>query len=72
MPWKASHGRLSRRARRRDLDARRFPLSLKCSRLLASDTRLFWSIEMLDIIMLAIGLGFFALSIGYAYACDQL
>jgi hypothetical protein len=30
------------------------------------------SIEMLDIIMLAIGLGFFALSIGYAYACDWL
>jgi hypothetical protein len=30
------------------------------------------SIEMLDIIMLAIGLGFFALSVGYAYACDRL
>jgi len=28
--------------------------------------------EMLDIIMLAIGLGFFALSIGYTMACDQL
>jgi hypothetical protein len=28
--------------------------------------------EMLDIIMLAIGLGFFALSVGYANACDQL
>jgi len=27
---------------------------------------------MLDIIMLAIGLGFFALSIGYVYACDRL
>jgi hypothetical protein len=27
---------------------------------------------MLDIIMLALGLVFFALSIGYAYACDQL
>ena len=27
---------------------------------------------MLDILMLAIGLGFFALSIGYAYACDRL
>jgi len=27
---------------------------------------------MLDLIMLAIGLGFFALSIGYAYACDSL
>jgi hypothetical protein len=30
------------------------------------------STGMLDIIMLAIGLGFFALSVGYAMACDQL
>jgi hypothetical protein len=30
------------------------------------------STKMLDIIMLAIGLGFFTLSIGYAMACDQL
>lgn len=28
--------------------------------------------QMLDIVMLAIGLGFFALSVGYAVACDQL
>ena len=28
--------------------------------------------EMFDIVMLAIGLGFFALSVGYAMACDQL
>jgi hypothetical protein len=28
--------------------------------------------EMLDIILLAIGLGFFALSVGYVMACDQL
>jgi len=27
---------------------------------------------MLDIIMLAIALGFFALSIGYTIACDRL
>jgi len=27
---------------------------------------------MLDVIMLAIGLGFFALSIGYVYACERL
>jgi hypothetical protein len=27
---------------------------------------------MLDIILLAAGLGFFALSIVYAYACDRL
>jgi hypothetical protein len=28
--------------------------------------------KMLDLIMLAIGLGFFALTVGYAYACDRL
>jgi hypothetical protein len=28
--------------------------------------------DMLDVVMLAIGLGFFALSVGYAIACDQL
>lgn len=28
--------------------------------------------SMLDVIMLALGLGFFALSVGYAYACDWL
>jgi hypothetical protein len=27
---------------------------------------------MLDIFMVALGLGFFALSIGYAYACERL
>ncbi|MBV8755521.1 MAG: hypothetical protein JO328_21915 [Hyphomicrobiales bacterium] len=27
---------------------------------------------MLDLIMLALGLGFFALTVGYAYACDRL
>jgi len=27
---------------------------------------------MLDVVMLAIGLAFFALSIGYVYACDRL
>jgi len=27
---------------------------------------------MLDILMLAIGLAFFALSVGYAVACDRL
>ena len=28
--------------------------------------------SMLDVIMLAIGLGFFALSVGYTIACDRL
>lgn len=27
---------------------------------------------MLDIVMLALGLGFFVASIGYAYACERL
>jgi len=30
------------------------------------------STEMLDLVMLAIGLGFFALSVAYAIACDRL
>ena len=30
------------------------------------------STKMLDVVMLAIGLGFFALSVGYTMACDQL
>jgi hypothetical protein len=30
------------------------------------------SIKMLDLIVLAIGLGFFALSVGYTIACDRL
>jgi hypothetical protein len=31
-----------------------------------------WSTPMMDLVMLAIGVAFFALSIGYVYACDQL
>jgi hypothetical protein len=30
------------------------------------------SIQMFDLTMLAIGLGFFALSVGYAHVCDRL
>jgi hypothetical protein len=30
------------------------------------------SIQMMDIIMLALGLAFFALSVGYTIACDRL
>jgi hypothetical protein len=29
-------------------------------------------IQMMDLLMLAIGLGLFALSVGYAYACERL
>lgn len=28
--------------------------------------------KMFDVLMIALGLGFFALSIGYAYACERL
>jgi hypothetical protein len=28
--------------------------------------------QMLDLVLLALGLGFFVLTIGYAYACDRL
>ena len=28
--------------------------------------------QMLDVILLALGLGFFVLTVGYAYACDRL
>ena len=28
--------------------------------------------SMLDILMLALGLGFFVLTVGYAYACERL
>jgi hypothetical protein len=38
---------------------------LRCSTLI-------WSTAMMDVIMLAIGIVFFALSIGYVYACDRL
>jgi hypothetical protein len=30
------------------------------------------SIQMLDIILLAVGVGFFVMLIGYAYACERL
>jgi hypothetical protein len=30
------------------------------------------SIAMMDIVMLALGFAFFAVSIGYVYACDRL
>jgi hypothetical protein len=30
------------------------------------------NIEMIDLLMLALGVGFFVLSIGYAYACERL
>jgi hypothetical protein len=29
-------------------------------------------LSMLDVILVALGLGFFALSVGYVYTCDRL
>ena len=31
-----------------------------------------WSIPMMDVLMVALAVGFFALSIAYVYACEQL
>jgi hypothetical protein len=42
-------------------------LSIPASRFTAHKEHL-----MLDIAMLALGLGFFAVSVGYAYACERL
>jgi hypothetical protein len=28
--------------------------------------------HMLDVLLIALGVGFFALSVGYAFACDRL
>jgi hypothetical protein len=30
------------------------------------------NIQMLDLILLALGLGFFVLTVGYVFACDRL
>jgi hypothetical protein len=34
--------------------------------------RAFEESSMLDVLMVALALGFFAASVGYAYACDRL
>jgi hypothetical protein len=31
-----------------------------------------WRFQMLDLILLALGLALFAVSVGYAYACERL
>jgi hypothetical protein len=30
------------------------------------------ALPMLDFLLLALGIGFFAISVGYVYACDRL
>jgi hypothetical protein len=37
-----------------------------------SEAKLSEDDPMLDVLMVALALGFFALSVGYAYACDRL
>ena len=32
----------------------------------------YWELSMMDVVMVALGFGFFGLSIAYVYACDQL
>ena len=49
-----------------------FARGCTASRALSTRPQLQGVSPMLDLIMLAIGLGFFALSIGYSYACDRL
>jgi len=50
-----------------DLPATRFPHESVCIPQTSMQEH-----PMLDVIMLAIGLAFFALSIGYTIACDRL
>jgi hypothetical protein len=33
---------------------------------------LIWSIPMMDVVMVALAVAFFAVSIAYVYACEQL
>jgi hypothetical protein len=48
-------------------------IKVACRRYLLANLRILpWSIPMMDVVMLAIGFVFFALSIAYVYACDQL
>jgi len=37
-----------------------------------TNARAEWSFPMMDVLMLAIGLGLFAVSVGYVVACDRL
>jgi hypothetical protein len=38
----------------------------------SGELRIARSMQMLDLILVAMGLGFFALSVGYTIACDRL
>jgi len=45
---------------------------LPIGHLLASSSIALGSIPMMDVIMVALAFGFFAVSIAYVYACEQL
>lgn len=44
----------------------------KSAMVIATITRRNRSIQMMDVLMVAVTFGFFALAIGYAYACERL
>jgi hypothetical protein len=44
------------------------PTAIHC----ATEPFIAWSIHMLDVLMVALAFIFFALSVGYAVACDRL
>jgi hypothetical protein len=59
--------------RQRVLSSRTFmPAAIATARFQCGNRRKPRRSPMLDIVMLALGLGFFALSIGYAHLCDRL
>jgi len=39
---------------------------------IVTGNKCYWRIRMWDVVVLALGLGFFAAGIGYAYVCDRL
>jgi hypothetical protein len=48
------------------------PRNLPCPQRAAAAHRAHEGAFMLDIVMLAMGLGFFVLAVGYTYACERL
>ena len=68
MPRLANKRRIKRRWSFRALLLHR--LCIGCGPLLRGTGRK--EHQMLDLTLLALGLGFFVLTIGYAYACDRL
>ena len=39
---------------------------------IVTGNKCYWRIRMWDVVVLALGLGFFAAGIAYAYACERL